>query len=128
MSTLMSEEKLKKYICVDNGPVRNVISHFSGKWAMLILCLLAENGATRFSAIGRAIPDISPKMLAETLRSLEADGLVRRKVYAEIPPKVEYSLTDLGSSLMPHLEGLISWAMENFECVITNRQRFVTNS
>lgn len=95
---------------------------------MLILCLLAENGATRFSAIGRAIPDISPKMLAETLRSLEADGLVRRKVYAEIPPKVEYSLTDLGSSLMPHLEGLISWAMENFECVITNRQRFVTNS
>lgn len=128
MSTLMSEEKLKKYICVDNCHVRNVISHFSGKWAMLILCLLAENGATRFSAIGRAIPDISPKMLAETLRSLEADGLVRRKVYAEIPPKVEYSLTDLGSSLMPHLEGLISWAMENFECVITNRQRFVTNS
>ena len=128
MSTLMSEEKLKKYICVDNCPVRTVISHFSGKWAMLILCLLAENGATRFSAIGRAIPDISPKMLAETLRNLEADGLVRRKVYAEIPPKVEYSLTDLGGSLMPHLEGLISWAMENFECVITNRQRFVTNS
>lgn len=83
MSTLMSEEKLKKYICVDNCPVRNVISHFSGKWAMLILCLLAENGATRFSAIGRAIPDISPKMLAETLRSLRlmvwSDGRCMRR-------------------------------------------------
>lgn len=67
--------------------VRNVISRFSGKWAMLILCILSENENTRFNAIGKALPDISPKVLTETLKNLEADGLINRKVYAEIPPR-----------------------------------------
>lgn len=96
-------------------PVRNVISRFSGKWAMLVLCVLAENEATRFNAIGKAIPDISPKVLSDTLKALEADGLVSRHIYAEIPPKVEYSLTGLSRSLMPHLGGLIGWALDNFD-------------
>lgn len=95
--------------------MRNVVSRFSGKWAMLILCVLAENPSTRFNAISKAIPDISPKVLTETLKGLERDGIVRRKVYAEVPPKVEYSLTELGHSLMPHLQGIIGWAMENFD-------------
>lgn len=82
---------------------------------MLILCVLSENEATRFNAIGRAIPDISPKVLTETLKSLESAGLVSRHIYAEIPPKVEYSLTPLGHSLMPHITGLIKWAMENYD-------------
>jgi len=80
---------------------------------MLILCVLSENEATRFNTISKAIPDISPKVLTETLRNLEADGLVKRKLYAEIPPKVEYSLTELGKSLMPILNNLISWALDN---------------
>lgn len=84
------------------------------KWAMLVLCVLSENDATRFNAIGKAIPDISPKVLTDTLKSLEADGLISRKIYAEIPPKVEYSLTELGRSLMPHINGIIGWALENF--------------
>lgn len=82
---------------------------------MLVLCVLSVNGTTRFNAIGKAIPDISPKVLSETLRNLEHDGLVDRKIYAEIPPKVEYSLTDLGISLIPHLTGLIGWALENYK-------------
>lgn len=80
---------------------------------MLILCVLSENEATRFNTISKAIPDISPKVLTETLRNLEVDGLVKRKLYAEIPPKVEYSLTELGKSLMPILNNFISWALDN---------------
>lgn len=115
MKSLQLEENLKKYTCTAECPVRNIISRFSGKWSMLILCVLAENDTTRFNAIGKAIPDISPKVLSDTLRNLEADGLISRKLYAEIPPRVEYSLTDLGKSLMPVLGQLISWAMTNFD-------------
>lgn len=78
---------------------------------MLVLCVLSVNETTRFNAIGKAIPDISPKVLSDTLKNLESAGLISRHVYAEIPPKVEYSLTDLGRSLIPHLTGLIDWAM-----------------
>ena len=81
---------------------------------MLVLCILSENEATRFNAIAKAIPDISPKVLTETLKNLERDRLIRRELFAEIPPRVEYSLTDLGRSLMPHIESLLGWAMENF--------------
>lgn len=115
MKPLQLEENLKKYTCTSECPVRNVISRFSGKWAMLILCVLSENDAVRFSAIGKAIPDISPKVLTETLKNLEADGLVSRRLYAEIPPRVEYSLTPLGKSLMPVIGQLISWAIDNFD-------------
>jgi len=117
MNALPLQENLKKFTCIDSCPVRNVISRFSGKWAMLVLCVLAENEATRFNAIGKAIPDISPKVLTDTLKGLESDGLVNRHIYAEVPPKVEYSLTDMGRSLMPHIEGLISWAMDHFGSV-----------
>ncbi|MDE6127275.1 MAG: helix-turn-helix transcriptional regulator [Muribaculaceae bacterium] len=84
---------------------------------MLVLCVLAENEATRFNEIGRAIPDISPKVLTETLKRLETDGLVSRKLYAEIPPRVEYSLTELGKSLIPLLGSLITWALDNFAAI-----------
>lgn len=113
MNSLPLKENLKKYTGIDACPIRNIISRFSGKWSMLILCVLAENEATRFNEIGKAIPDISPKVLTETLKNLEAAGLLSRKLYAEVPPRVEYSLTDLGKSLMPLLGALIEWAIEN---------------
>ncbi|MCI8998758.1 MAG: helix-turn-helix transcriptional regulator [Muribaculaceae bacterium] len=115
MKPLELEENLKKYTRIAECPVRNVISRFSGKWSMLILSVLAENESTRFNAIGKAIPDISPKVLTDTLKNLESDGFITRKLYAEIPPRVEYSLTDLGRSLMPVLGELISWAIANFD-------------
>lgn len=117
MNRLLLQENLKKYTSIEHCPVRNIISRFSGKWAMLILCVLSENEATRFNSINKAIPDISPKVLTETLKSLEADGLVSRKHYAEIPPKVEYSLTELGKSLIPIIDSLISWASDNFSVI-----------
>lgn len=113
MKPLQTEENLKKFECIAECPVRNVVSRFSGKWSMLVLCVLAENGATRFNTLGRAIPDISPKVLSETLKNLEGDGLISRRLYAEIPPRVEYSLTQMGESLMPHINNLIGWAVEH---------------
>ena len=89
---------------------------------MLILCILAENPATRFNAIGKAIPDISPKVLTETLRNLEADGLITRTIHAEIPPRVEYSLSPLGQTLMPHIKALINWAVDNYPAIIRSNQ------
>lgn len=117
MNALPLKENLKKYTGIASCPVRNVIARFSGKWTMLILCVLAENEATRFNEIAKAIPDISPKVLTETLKNLEADGLISRRMYAEIPPKVEYALTDLGKSLMPRLGNLIEWALDHFDAI-----------
>lgn len=117
MSPISLQENLKKYTCTEQCPVRNVVARFSGKWAILILCVLSENETTRFNAIAKAIPDISPKVLTATLKNLEKDKLIRREVFAEIPPRVEYSLTDLGKSLMPHIENLLRWAIDNFESV-----------
>ena len=112
------KENLKKYTQINSCPVRNVVARFSGKWSVLVLCILSENGATRFNAISKAIPDISPKVLTETLKSLENARLIERNVFAEIPPRVEYSLTELGQSLIPHIEGLIGWAVENYDAIV----------
>lgn len=123
MSRLQLKENLKKYTGVDSCPIRNIIARFSGKWSMLILCVLAENPATRFNEIGKAIPDLSPKVLTETLKNLEHDRLITRRLYAEIPPRVEYSLTPLGRSLIPHLENLIAWALDNYDAINPDNRR-----
>lgn len=117
MKALELQENLKKFTLTGECPIRNIISRFSGKWQMLVLCVLAENDATRFSAISKAIPDISPKVLTDTLKGLERDHLVARRLYAEIPPRVEYSLTPLGRSLIPAIGGLIAWAIDNYDAV-----------
>lgn len=114
MSSLQIQENLKKYTNIDSCPVRNVISRFSGKWSILILCILAENEKTRFNQIGRAIPDISPKVLTSNLKVLEKDKLIKRELFPEIPPRVEYSLTEKGKSLIPILHNLINWACDNW--------------
>lgn len=123
MNGLQLQENLKKYTRIEDCPIRNVLSRFSSKWAMLILCVLSENEATRFNTISKAIPDISPKVLTETLKALEADGLVKRKLYAEIPPRVEYSLTEVGQSLIPILNSLITWALNNSAYISKRRKK-----
>ena len=115
MSKLENKENLEKYSALSECPVRNVLARFSGKWSVLVLCVLGENESTRFNAIAKVIPDISSKVLTETLKNLERDKLIVRKVYAEVPPRVEYSLTKLGQSLMPLLGALIEWSLEHFE-------------
>ena len=115
MNALTLKENLEKYTRIESCPIRNVLARFSGKWSILILCVLAENEKTRFNEISKAIPDISSKVLTDTLKSLEGDNLITRQYYGEIPPRVEYSLTPLGKSMVPKLHELIGWAIENFD-------------
>ncbi len=82
---------------------------------------LKANGVMRFNDIRKSIGDVSQRMLTVTLRSLETDGLVARKVYAEVPPRVEYVLTETGQSLMPHIEALVEWALEHMDEILSCR-------
>ncbi|MDE6369636.1 MAG: helix-turn-helix transcriptional regulator [Muribaculaceae bacterium] len=104
-------------------PVRNVIARFGNKWALLVILVLSENEPIRYNELGRKIPDISSRILANTLRTLEADGLVDRKYYQEVPPRVEYSLTDTGRSLIPIILQLTEWAQTNMKTIISHRNQ-----
>ena len=103
-------------------PIRQVISRFGDKWSMLVLYSLhtSETGVLRFNELRRHMTDCSQKMLSQTLKNLEHNHLVHRKVYPEVPPRVEYSLTDTGKSLMPVLVSLIDWGKTHFNEVVTD--------
>ena len=90
-------------------PVRDVLDRIGDKWSMLVLVTLA-NGPHRFSAVQRAIPDISKRMLTQSFRDLERDGLIARKVFPTKPPSVEYRLTPLGETILEPLTALVRWA------------------
>ncbi|GAP68061.1 transcriptional regulator, HxlR family [Bacteroidales bacterium 6E] len=96
-------------------PIRNIINRMSDKWSLLILSTLQRNGVMRYKELNAAIPDISQKMLSGTLKRLEADKLIHRKMYGEIPPRVEYSLTQTGNELMPAVNMMVDWALAHFE-------------
>ena len=102
-------------------PIRNILARISDKWSILVLYTLNQSALMRFNALQKNIPDISQKMLTVTLRTLEEDGFVKRQVYAEVPPRVEYSLTDRAISLLPHINSLIVWAKENMDAILTDR-------
>ncbi|MBT0570872.1 helix-turn-helix transcriptional regulator [Curvibacter sp. CHRR-16] len=104
-------------------PVRDVIDRLGSKWALLILELLAEQ-PRRFGDLRRNVPDISQRMLTQTLRELQRDGYVHRKVFATVPPSVEYSLTTLGISLKQPLEQLVQWASQHHAVIREARQQF----
>lgn len=106
-------------------PVRNIIVRIGDKWSILVLLTLdGTKQPMRFKEIEAAIPDISQKMLAQTLRNLEADGLVLRHAYAEVPPRVEYELTDRSQSLMPHIHDLVDWALDNLSGIVNDRKAY----
>ena len=113
---------MKNFHPTGNCPVRDVISRLGDKWSMLVLITLNANGTMRFSDIHKTIEDISQRMLTVTLRTLESDGLIERKIYAEVPPRVEYYLTDTGGTLIPHIEGLVGWALENMDTILEHRK------
>ncbi|WFT83489.1 helix-turn-helix domain-containing protein [Methylobacterium sp. CB376] len=103
--------------------MRDVLDRVGDKWTSLILIALAE-GPRRFGALGRAVPDISKRMLTQTLRHLERDGLATRTVFPTKPPSVEYRLTPLGESLLEPLAGLVAWAEERHAAIRAARARF----
>ena len=111
----------EKYADAAACPIRNVLDRFGDKWSILVLLILDDYGTLRFNELHRTIGEISQKMLTVTVRSLEADGLVDRTMYAEIPPRVEYQLTARGKGLMPHIHGLVKWAHTNLPAIKRSR-------
>ena len=105
-------------------PVRDVLDRIGDKWSTLMLMVLAAR-PHRFGQLRRALPDISQRMLTQTLRNLECDGLIRRTVFATVPPTVEYALTRLGESLLPALLALVHWADAHHAAIRASRARFV---
>ncbi|MBU2485159.1 MAG: helix-turn-helix transcriptional regulator [Alphaproteobacteria bacterium] len=108
---------------LEDCPVRQVMQGIFGKWSTLLLLALSER-PYRFGELRRLVPDISQRMLTQTLRDLERDGYVYRKVYATKPPSVEYGLTGLGTSMLTPLNDLVVWAGDNFTAVESARKRF----
>jgi DNA-binding HxlR family transcriptional regulator len=101
----------------DSCPCRALLDLLSNKWSALIIGLLEERGAVRFSELQAQLPGVGAKMLTQTLRRLEAASLVNRTVYAEVPPRVEYTLTELGVSVSEPLAQLRTWVEDNIDRV-----------
>ena len=104
--------------------VCEVIGQVADKWTMIVLEVLQERGVMRFTEIGRAVEGVSQKMLTQTLRRMERNGLVRRTVHPVVPPHVDYELTDLGDSLSAAFCGVWTWAEANVARVQEARRRF----
>ena len=121
-----AKKKLEKVFntSYENCPVRHVLDRFGDKWSILVISFLSCSGKMRFNELSREIGDISQKMLTVTLRSLEADGLIQRAYYAEIPPRVEYELTKMGKTLVPLIEHLGTWASEHMNIILKNRAQY----
>lgn len=107
----------------DGRAVREVLSRVGDKWTLLVVATL-RGGRLRFSELQRHIPGISQRMLTLTLRQLERDGLVSRTVHAEVPPRVEYELTDLGRTLLQLAIALGDWAIENHPRIEAAREEY----
>lgn len=111
-------------------PVRNILARLCDKWALLVIYILcmSDKESLRFMELKQHMPDISQRMLAMTLRTLEEDGYVTRTVFTEIPPRVEYALTERAKSLQPILGSLLQWAADNMEDVMCDRKKMMTQS
>ncbi len=106
---------MKKDLQIDetNCPVRATMEIIGGKWKPIILYYLKIGEVQRFGAFQRLIPHITKKMLTQQLRELEIDGIIARKVYPQVPPKVEYTLTDYGKTLKPILQAMADWGIKH---------------
>ncbi|SHK95676.1 helix-turn-helix domain-containing protein [Fibrobacter sp. UWEL] len=107
-------------------PIRNVLSRIGDKWSILVLYTLSQQDVSRFNQLQRSIPDISQKMLTSTLKTLEADGIIDRHAYPEVPPRVEYSISKRGETLLPIIQELITWASQNMKKIVRSREKAVS--
>lgn len=120
IAAIFSGACCRKKIC----PVKDIMATYSDKWSMYTVLLLGQQQRLRFNELRSCIEGISQRMLTVTLRSLEENGIVSRTIYPEIPPRVEYQLTQLGESLAKQLLQLATWAEENFEEIIKARKNY----
>ena len=98
-----------------------VLEWLGNKWALVVLMTISENEPVRFNELYRTIPSVSEKVLSQVLKQLTTDGILDRQLYPDVPPRVEYSITDLGRTLLPHVQALIDWGRENFDRIMENR-------
>jgi DNA-binding HxlR family transcriptional regulator len=107
-------------------PLRELLSRLGDKWSVLLILTLARmpQERARFSELKRSLPDISQRMLTATLRNLERDGLISREMFAEVPPRVEYQLTELGVSILNPMRDIVNWIEGNWTTIITSREVF----
>ena len=128
LDTETDQDGLPDLLCGFEDPVafRELLTKVGDKWSIFVLLALSmlPRKRARFSELNRAIPAISERMLALTLRQAERDGLVTREVFAEVPPRVEYELTAMGKSLLPALQGLVDWVADNSSRVTVAREAF----
>lgn len=115
------ERNLNKNELHPDCPIRNILSRINDKWTLLVLYTLSSRDSIRYVELKDEMPDISPKMLSLTLKTLETDGYVTRTVYAEVPPRVEYRLTERAHSLLPIINQLIQWAKEHMDEILLDR-------
>ena len=120
METILSDAEVYQGNC----PTREILNRIADKWTTLLIGLLAQSESRRFNELRRAIGGISQKMLTQTWRDMERDGLVRRTMYAEIPPRVEYALTPLGKTLCEPLDALRKWAQDHLQQVREAQEAF----
>ena len=105
-------------------PVRNILSRVGDKWSLLLMHhIMHHPEPMRFSDLRKALPDISQKVLTSTLRNLEADGFIVRRVYAEVPPHTDYALTPRAHSFMNACRPMLQWAIDNFAAIMNDRNR-----
>ncbi|WP_051279951.1 winged helix-turn-helix transcriptional regulator [Hellea balneolensis] len=108
---------------VEFCPIRGVFSRLGGKWCLVILTHL-NFGTHRFSELLAAIPDISQRMLTQSVRTLERDGLVSRKVTPSVPPRVDYSITPFGRSFLSEMEGVLQWSLKNRSTITKTQDNY----
>ncbi|GAA1782184.1 winged helix-turn-helix transcriptional regulator [Agromyces lapidis] len=104
-------------------PSRVILSRIGERWTMFVILALSRAGTLRFTELRATVGEVTPKVLTETLRALEADGLVERRAYADSPPRVEYSLTPLGTSLLEPIAAMREWAEQHVPEVLASRER-----
>ncbi|MCU6771510.1 Uncharacterized HTH-type transcriptional regulator yybR [uncultured Bacteroides sp.] len=109
-------------------PVRNILARLCDKWTLLVIYILDRSGkdSMRFTELKQKMPDISQRMLSMTLRTLEEDGYVTRTIFSEIPPRVEYALTERAKSLKPILDSLLQWSVDNMDDIMNDRKKTVS--
>lgn len=102
-----------------------MLEWLGNKWALVVLMKISLDEPVRFNELYRSIPSLSEKVLAQVLKQLMADGLIRRELFPDVPPRVEYSVTDFGRTLQPHIDALMKWGQENYDKILSNRSQNV---
>ena len=123
-TTRTAQDDLPANILAHACPSRTVMRHLTDQWTPLIVAALSEQPIARFGELKAMIQGVSPKVLTQTLRSMERDGLVERRVTASIPPRVDYELTALGTTLIEPMTALRHWAQDNMKAVLEARERY----